>query len=127
MVPRTSSNEPRKRSEVCAVEAMCFHADKVRDLRRRLADRATRERRAQVCRVLANPGRLAVLELLAIEECCVCDVAHVLEMPVSTASAYLRTLKKSGLADSRQDEKFVFYRAHEEALPWLQLFGACAA
>ena len=110
---------PARKRDVCedATDSMCFHAEKVRDLRRRLSDEASCRRRAEVCRVLANRGRLAVLELLALEACCVCDVAHVLEMAVSTASAHLRTLRKAGLAESRHDNKFVFYRARREALP----------
>ncbi len=114
---------PEKDIDVCesVTAAMCFHGDRVQDLRGRLSDEASRRRRAEVCRVLANPGRLAVFELLALDECCVCDVAHVLGMAISTASAHLRTLRKADLAESRQDNKFVFYRARDDARPWLQV------
>jgi len=121
--------DPDTKRDVCenAADAMCFHAEKVRDLRRRLSGAATHQRRAEICRVLANPGRLAVLELIALEECCVCDLAHVLEMAVSTASAHLRSLRRAGLADSRQDAKYVFYRARQDAVDWLRLLAVRAA
>jgi len=50
-----------------------------------------------------------MLHLLATHEGCVCDIAHTLQMPVSTVSQHLRILKGSGLLTSRPDGKWVIY------------------
>ena len=38
-----------------------------------------------------------------------CDLAHTLGQPVSTASQHLRRLRRAGLLESRQDGRLVFY------------------
>jgi ArsR family transcriptional regulator, lead/cadmium/zinc/bismuth-responsive transcriptional repressor len=97
-------------------EVVCFNRRKVADLRQRLPDPADLDVLTRTYKALAHAGRLAVLNLLAMDECCVCDVAHVLRMPVSTASQHLHALKRAGLADSRREGKLVFYfAAHERA------------
>jgi ArsR family transcriptional regulator len=94
-------------SDLCRV--VCFNERKIAALRRRVAaDDGTREL-SGVYKALGHPGRLAVLGLLALEECCVCDVANVLRMPLSTASQHLKALKSVGLIRPRPDGKLVFY------------------
>ncbi len=89
--------------------SMCFNEEKIRALRARLPDRRALAARTEALKAVANPGRLAVLRLVALEECCVCDVAYTLEIPVSTASRHLQRLRRAGVLRARQDGKFVYY------------------
>ena len=109
--------------DLCRV--VCFNRRKIDALRRDMPPRAETARASSTYKVLGHAGRLAVLSLLAAEECCVCDVANVLRLPLSTASQHLRALKRAGLAVSRREGKLVFYfvadeRARELALPSLE-------
>ena len=52
---------------------------------------------------------LALLSLLALEDCCVCDLAHALQLPTSTVSQHLSRLRAAGLLRSRQEGKYVIY------------------
>ena len=102
-----------------------FNTTKVTKLRSLVPDAAALEATVRQYKALGNPGRLAVLSLLALDECCVCDVAHVLRMPLSTASQHLHALKRGGLIQSRREGKLVFYapaneRARELAAPVLE-------
>ena len=90
-------------------ETICFNEKKVARLRRRIPDQGTLAHAVRRYRALGHSGRLAVLNLLSFDECCVCDVAHVLKMPLSTASQHLHELKRGGLVKSRRQGKFVFY------------------
>ena len=90
-------------------EQRCFHPEKVAELRRALPQWNRFDARAQWLKAAAHPGRLAVLHLVSQTECCVCDVSDVLEIPVSTASQYLRKLRASGLLESRQEGRWVLY------------------
>ncbi len=94
---------------------MCFARDKVQALRAGLPDPVATARLAEILKATAHPGRLAVLQLLTREECCVCDIAHTLEMPVSTVSQHLQRLRRAGLVHGRQEGKWVFYSLSESA------------
>jgi DNA-binding transcriptional ArsR family regulator len=79
-------------------------------------------------KAMAHPCRLAILYALALEECCVCDLANILRKPVSTISQHLRMLKAAGLVKSRQDGKLVFYEIESpEILQKIQVPGAVNA
>ena len=59
---------------------------------------------------LADRTRLKVLHALRDgAELCVCDVAHVLGMSVSTASHHLRKLRDLKILKFRSDGKMAYY------------------
>ena len=74
-------------------------------------------------KALGHPARLAILHILSLGECCVCDVAEVLEKPVSTVSQHLKTLMSEDLLDYRQEGKLIFYSLTEEARLAIKYFG----
>jgi DNA-binding transcriptional ArsR family regulator len=88
---------------------VCFHRDKVERLRRELPTSQRLDRLADTFKAVSHPARLSILHLLAREEGCVCDVAHTLHMPVSTASQHLRKLRDAGLLTMRQDGKLALH------------------
>lgn len=90
-------------------DVVCFNRRKVSRLRDRIPEARDLEERTRIHKALGHAGRLAVFSLIALDECCVCDVAHVLRMPLSTASQHLHSLKRAGLAASRREGKLVFY------------------
>jgi ArsR family transcriptional regulator len=95
---------------------MCFNEAKVADLRSSLPGLDDTARLAEALKAVGHPGRLAVFQLLAREECCVCDIAHTLEQPVSTVSQHLQRLRRAGLVRSRKQGKWVFYRPTDSAV-----------
>lgn len=59
---------------------------------------------------LADRARLKILFALGDgEELCVCDVAHVVGVSVSTASHHLRKLRDLKLLQYRNDGKMAYY------------------
>ena len=87
----------------------CFNESKVRRLARTLPPMRELERAADRHKAMGHPVRLAILDLLSRQECCVCDLAQILGKPVSTVSQHLQTLKSVGLLEARQEGKLVFY------------------
>jgi len=77
--------------------------------------------------VLGHPARQAILHILSIDECCVCDVAEILRKPVSTVSQHLRTLVVEGILDYRQEGKLVFYSLAPDATAGSEVSGAMEA
>lgn len=64
---------------------------------------------------LADRARLKILLALGDgEELCVCDVAHVLGVSISTASHHLRKLRDLKLLRYRNDGRMAYYSLRDE-------------
>jgi ArsR family transcriptional regulator, cadmium/lead-responsive transcriptional repressor len=61
-------------------------------------------------RALADPARLAILEVLRAGELSAGEVAYTVQLTSSTASRHLACLRSCGLVDSRQEWRRVHYR-----------------
>lgn len=64
---------------------------------------------AAVGKVLGNPGRLELLDLLAQGPRSVESLAEAAALGMSTCSAHLQTLREAGLVESRRDGKRIYY------------------
>ncbi len=60
--------------------------------------------------VAGNPQRLRILLYLTeTEELCVCDMADLLDMNVTAASAHLNKMKLQGVLKTRRDAQMIYY------------------
>jgi len=64
---------------------------------------------AAVGKVLGNPKRLELLDLLSQGSRSVESLADAAELGMSTCSAHLQTLREAGLIGSRRDGKRIYY------------------
>lgn len=62
---------------------------------------------------LADPTRLRLLSMLAVQEMCVGDLASLLEMNESAVSHQLRLLRTTRLVSYRKQGRHVFYRLQD--------------
>jgi DNA-binding transcriptional ArsR family regulator len=65
--------------------------------------------KAQVMQALAHPTRLAIVDLLADGERCVCDIAEKVGGERTTVSRHLALMQQAGLLTSRKDGLMVLY------------------
>ena len=99
--------------ETCQIP--CFKESLVRKLQRRMPPENTLEETETLFRALADRARLKILFALADgEELCVCDVAHVLGVSISTASHHLRKLRDLKVLQYRNDGKMAYYSLRNE-------------
>jgi DNA-binding transcriptional ArsR family regulator len=82
------------------------------------------QRMAEFFSFLGDANRLRILSLLANEELCVSDLAHVLEMSESAVSHQLRNLRAMRLVSYRKQGRNVFYSLHDSHV--LHLYQAVA-
>lgn len=88
----------------------CFKEDVVARLRAALPREDELEDARVLFGALADKTRLKLLHALRSgEELCVCDVAHVLGMSVSSASHHLRKLRDLRILKYRNDGKMAYY------------------
>ncbi|MHC5035880.1 MAG: ArsR/SmtB family transcription factor [Planctomycetota bacterium] len=81
----------------------------VREIEKRLPKSSVLGPLAGTYKALGHPSRLAILHILALEECCVCELACILAQPFSTVSQHLRVLRQAGVVQTRQEGKLIFY------------------
>lgn len=72
--------------------------------------------RAAVLRALAEPARWRIVELLAVEELCVCHLVDELDTPQPLVSHHLKALRAAGIVDSERFKQWVYYRLKPDAI-----------
>ena len=81
----------RRDEDTCRIP--CFKQGLVRKLQQHMPSDDTLERAQTIFGALADRARIKILYALRDgEELCVCDVAHVLDVSISTASHHLRKI-----------------------------------
>jgi ArsR family transcriptional regulator len=68
------------------------------------------ELQAELCQMMANPKRVAIIELLSEAERSVGELAKALDSSISAISQHLRTMKDKGVVTNRKDAQTVYYR-----------------
>jgi ArsR family transcriptional regulator len=93
-------------------------------LPRRIAsgDRARATDVAELARVLADPIRVQVLDLLraADGDVCQCDLQPLFDVSQPTLSHHLKKLRDSGLIEVRRRGKWAYYSTNDDALELLR-------
>ncbi|MEA1902550.1 MAG: metalloregulator ArsR/SmtB family transcription factor [Actinomycetota bacterium] len=64
---------------------------------------------ASVCKGLADPKRLLIINILRDGPMSVSDICKRLELPQSNVSQHLGILRDKGLVASRRDGQYVYY------------------
>ena len=77
--------------------------------------------RAKVIKALAHPTRLFIVDQIAQEEKCVCDLTAMIGADMSTVSKHLSVLKEAGIVSDEKRGLMVFYRLRVPCI--LNLFG----
>ena len=74
------------------------------------SQQARYEARARIIKALAHPARLLIVDELAKQPLCVCDVRDLVGSDLSTVSKHLSVLKHAGIVADEKRGAQVFYR-----------------
>lgn len=80
------------------------------------------EARAEVFKALGHPTRLAIVDMLASGERCVCEINENIDADMSTVSRHLSVLRNVGILSSDKRGNQVFYRLE---CPCITSFYSC--
>lgn len=69
-----------------------------------------------IFKVLSDPNRLRILNLLYGQELCVCELEYLLGLTQSNLSKHLRLMTAAGFLESRRENKFAYYKIKETNL-----------
>jgi ArsR family transcriptional regulator len=67
------------------------------------------KRKARVIKALAHPSRLAMVQALADDERCVCELQELVGSGMSTVSRHLAILRDAGIVSDRKQGLWVYY------------------
>jgi len=65
-------------------------------------------------RTLGDSTRWRIVKLVLDEALCVCELADILEMPMSSVSSHVQVIRKAGLLESEQCGKWTYFRIEPE-------------
>ena len=100
----------KRSADICSELGITCHATE-HELRERILDVAGL---SELFRAMSDETRTKILYLLAQQELCVCDLAHLLEITLPAVSHHLRLLRAMRLVRSRRDGKQVFYALDDD-------------
>lgn len=70
----------------------------------------------EILKILSDTNRLRILNLLYIQELCVCELEYLLAISQSNLSKHLRLMSEVGFLESRRQNKFIYYKINESIL-----------
>jgi ArsR family transcriptional regulator, lead/cadmium/zinc/bismuth-responsive transcriptional repressor len=105
-------------SEPCDVEHLDQNATEAR--RGRLMPPQAAEALAETFRILGDPTRVRIIDVLSAGELCVCDLASLVEISESAVSHQLRLLRNMRLVRARRSGRQVYYTLDDQHI--LSLF-----
>lgn len=91
-----------------------IHTDVVERVRMKMTSDEDMKRAADFFKVMGDPTRMKIIDVLMNAEMCVCDIAHVLDMTQSAISHQLRILKQGNFVKNRRDGKVIYYSLDDE-------------
>ncbi len=74
---------------------------------------------ANILKVLSDPSRLAIFDLLMQGVQCNCELGDQLKMPMNLISHHLKVLRDAGLVDAERDEtdaRWIYYSINQHNL-----------
>jgi len=72
-------------------------------------------------KVLADKNRLRIFMMLKEKECCVCELAYILQIKQPSVSQHLKKMKDVGLIESKQEGFWTNYHLNPAKLPYLNI------
>jgi ArsR family transcriptional regulator len=108
----TVTEDRLKRLVESGLRGSCRPSERLSQLKRRAkeTDELTLRRLKEVFSAIADETRLRILNLVAKDELCACELMAALELTQPTTSHHLGILERSGLVTSRREGKWVFFR-----------------
>lgn len=95
-------------------EQLCEHPHAICLAKTHLLSDDLAQRTAEIFKILGDPTRIKLLQILAKQELCVCDIAAVLDMGQSAISHQLRLLRSARLVKYRKEGKMVWYSLDDD-------------
>ena len=99
-------------NDICSTEVVDLK--KVEKVSNSLPSNLENQSMADMFKALSDPTRLRIVQALALEELCVCDIAALINVSISAISHQLRMLRNLKIVKFRKSGKMVYYALDDE-------------
>ncbi len=103
-----------KQPECDVCQGLCEHPQAICLAKEAMLPEQEAQRLAELFKMLGDPTRVKILQVLAHQELCVCDLAAVVAMGQSAISHQLRLLRNARLVKYRRDGKNAWYSLNDD-------------
>lgn len=80
------------------------------------------EKYAQYFKVLSEPNRLMIVDMISCGELCACVILEKFKITQPTLSHHMKTLCDCGLVIGRKEGKWMYYSLNDETVKCLKAF-----
>lgn len=101
-----------KEIEVC--QKKIVHQEIVNQVNQKMPDEELIKDIAEFFKILGEPTRIKIINILFLSEMCVCDISQIMGMNQSAISHQLKILKQANLVKYRKEGKSVYYSLSDE-------------
>ena len=95
-------------------EETVIHPDIVEELKNELLTEQKAFDLSEFFKIFGDLTRIKIVQLLSLQELCVCDIATILNISQSSTSHQLKILRQFGVAKPRKEGKMVYYSISDE-------------
>lgn len=95
-------------------EETVVHPEIVEKLKKELLTESNSYNLAEFFKIFGDQTRIKIIQLLSLQELCVCDIATILNISQSATSHQLKILRQFGVAKPRKEGKMIFYSISDE-------------
>lgn len=85
-------------------------------------DKINYKEKAELFKVLSDPNRLQIVDMLSCGEMCACKILEKFNITQPTLSHHMKILIESGLVESRKEVNWVHYKLKEDKIKELVKF-----
>lgn len=95
-------------------EETIIHPDIVEKLKKELLTEQKSYKLSEFFKIFGDLTRIRIIQLLSLQELCVCDIATILNISQSATSHQLKILRQFDVAKPRKDGKMMYYSISDE-------------
>lgn len=95
-------------------EETVVHPDVVAELKEKMLNEDEAYNLSEFFKIFGDNTRIRIIQLIALKELCVCDIATILGITQSATSHQLKILRQFGVAKPRKEGKMMYYSISDE-------------
>ena len=95
-------------------EETIIHPEIVEKLKKEMLNDNKAYNLSEFFKIFGDLTRIKIIQVLSLQELCVCDIATILNISQSSTSHQLKVLRQFGVAKPRKDGKMVYYSISDE-------------
>lgn len=100
-------------------EETVIHQDIVEKLKKELLTEQKSYNLSEFFKIFGDLTRIRIIQLISLQELCVCDIATILNISQSATSHQLKILRQFDVAKPRKEGKMMYYSIKDDHIKYI--------